>query len=104
MRPENQAPTAYYLRPSPRLLRLPQVMAITGLSKPTIYRMVEAGEFPRQKKLSLRTVGWLEQEVLDWINGRPYSKAANSTPYLAQTATQRPHGEPRTNESRPKAA
>lgn len=104
MRSETQGRSPYYLRPSPRLLRLPQVMDLTGLSKPTIYRMIEAGDFPRQRKLSPRTVGWLEQEVLEWINGRPCSEAANSTVYLPQTATQRPHGEARTNEGRPKAA
>lgn len=55
MRTEKDAP--YYLRPTPRLLRLPQVMDITGLSKPTIYRMVETGAFPKQRKLSPRAVG-----------------------------------------------
>lgn len=104
MRSEMQGRTPYYLRPSPRLLRLPKVMELTGLSKPTIYRMIEAGDFPRQWRLSPRTVGWLEQEVLDWITGRPCSMPANSMPCLIQTVNQRSTESPENNKGHPKAA
>ncbi|KAF1704081.1 hypothetical protein CSC68_03540 [Pseudoxanthomonas suwonensis] len=95
MRTEKDAP--YYLRPTPRLLRLPQVMDITGLSNPTIYRMVETGAFPKQRKLSPRAVGWLEHEVQEWALGCPVAQIGSTAVQIqdhrsssARTATERP--------------
>ena len=34
-----------------RILRLPEVLALTGLSKSTIYRLMPVGEFPQSVKL-----------------------------------------------------
>ena len=54
-----------------RILRLTEVLELTGLSKSTLYRRLEAGEFPQQAKLggpSSRAVGWLENEVYAWID------------------------------------
>jgi len=56
---------------SDRLLRLPEVLRLTGLSRSTLYRKIKAGEFPRPVKLGKRAVGWRESEVIAWINGRP---------------------------------
>ena len=53
-----------------RFLRRPQVEAITGLSRSTIYAKMENGTFPRAIKLSARSVAWVESEVADWINDR----------------------------------
>ena len=50
--------------------RLPEVMKLTGLSKSTIYAMILAGEFPMQISLGGRAVGWLREEIWDWINKR----------------------------------
>ena len=35
-----------------RVLRLPQVMAATGMSKVSVYRRVADGSFPKQIKLA----------------------------------------------------
>ncbi|WP_447729159.1 helix-turn-helix transcriptional regulator [Pseudoxanthomonas suwonensis] len=97
--------------PHPRLLRLPQVMDITGLSKPTIYRMVETGAFPKQRKLSPRAVGWLEHEVQEWALGCPVAQIGSTAVQIqdhrsssARTATERPRETPNNNEGHPKAA
>ena len=50
-----------------RLLRFPQVRAITGLSRTTVWRMENAGAFPKHKSISSRMTVWLESEVLAWI-------------------------------------
>ena len=47
--------------------RLPEVMAHTGLSRSTIYHKVGAGEFPPPISLGLRAVGWIADEVIEWI-------------------------------------
>ena len=50
-----------------RILRLPEVMARTGLSRTTIYRWRLAGRFPQAVRLGTRTVGWIESELEAWI-------------------------------------
>ena len=53
-----------------RLMRLPGVVQMTGVSRSTIYRWMENGEFPRQVSLGGNTVAWLESDVEDWIHRR----------------------------------
>ncbi|MCY3808963.1 MAG: AlpA family transcriptional regulator [Gemmatimonadetes bacterium] len=53
-----------------RFLRLPEVLARTGLSRSTIYVRLEQGRFPRPVSLGARAVGWIEAEVDDWIRER----------------------------------
>ena len=52
----------------PKLIRLDQVLEITTLSAPTIYRQIAKGQFPKQIKLSERSTRWCESEVLNYIN------------------------------------
>ncbi len=47
------------------------VLSVTGLSAPTIWRLEAAGKFPRRRQLTPSRVGWLESEVLEWVNSRP---------------------------------
>ena len=49
------------------ILRLPTVIARTGLSRSTIYLRIAEGTFPRQINLGARAVGWVEQEISDWL-------------------------------------
>jgi prophage regulatory protein len=53
-----------------RIVRRPQVEAITGLKRSSLYARMEAGSFPRPIKLSERSVGWLEHEVQTWLSAR----------------------------------
>jgi len=53
-----------------RILRLPDVMARTGLSRSTIYSMIAEGGFPDPIRLTSRCVGWLESELADWLAER----------------------------------
>ena len=55
--------------------RLQQVTAHVGLSKATLYKMIEAGNFPAPKKLGARSVGWLESDIQAWIDSRISTKA-----------------------------
>ena len=50
-----------------KLLRLPQVKTITGLSKSTIYSRISDHSFPKQIPLGSRTVVWLESDIQKWI-------------------------------------
>lgn len=50
--------------------RLPEVMARTGLSRSTIYHKMTLDEFPQSINLGIRSVGWVAEEILEWINDR----------------------------------
>ena len=53
-----------------RFLRLPEVMARTGLSRSTIYVRLEQGRFPRPVSLGGRAVGWIDSEIDEWMSDR----------------------------------
>ena len=52
------------------ILRLPAVIARTGLSRSTIYARIAQGTFPPPYNLGPRAVGWLKSEVVAWIGER----------------------------------
>lgn len=52
---------------APRILRLKEVITMTGLSRSTIYELMNAKNFPKAVKLGRHSVGWLESEVLEWV-------------------------------------
>ena len=56
--------------PPIRILRLPEVMARTGLSRSTIYARLAQGRFPRPVSLGGRAVGWIEAEIDAWLRER----------------------------------
>ena len=55
------------------ILRLPEVSQATGLSRSTIYRLVQAGNFPPPLKLTTRTIGWYSTDIETWIAARAAS-------------------------------
>jgi len=55
-----------------KLLKIGEVKIRTALSKSTIYKMINAGTFPRQRQQNLHSVAWLETEVDQWISDRIY--------------------------------
>ena len=52
------------------ILRLKEVIQITGLSRSTIYKLISSGKFPKPLKLSVRSSGWLMSDIDDWIQSR----------------------------------
>ena len=57
-----------------RIMRVPEVVQVTGLSKTTIWRRVKNGDFPapvRLGSLATRSVCWRESEVKGWLGSRP---------------------------------
>lgn len=53
-----------------RLIRLIDVTQATGLRRSTIYKYIAEGQFPKAVPLLGGRVGWVEQEVQDWIMER----------------------------------
>jgi len=52
------------------ILKLPQVKNKTTLARSTIYLRISEGTFPKQIKIGVRAVGWLESDIEDWIQSR----------------------------------
>lgn len=56
---------------SVKLLKLIDVLSHTNLSKPTIYRLMNTGHFPRPIQLSPNRVAWRSADIEEWIESRP---------------------------------
>lgn len=54
-----------------RLLRLPEVLAVTGLSRARLYELKARGQFPRAVRIADRAVAWREGDIAAWIESRP---------------------------------
>lgn len=52
------------------LIRLPEVLRRTALSKTHIYDLMKAGNFPASISLGCKSVAWVESMVQDWIQAK----------------------------------
>lgn len=53
-----------------RLMRLQDIINITGMSKAVIYAWMKEGKFPKQIQIGARSVAWIEEEIYAWIQER----------------------------------
>jgi len=57
-----------------QLLRRPEVERLTGLPCSTLYRLMAAGQFPKQIRIAAgsgaRAVAWRASAVQEWIETR----------------------------------
>ena len=66
----NDADGAAPAREIKRLIRLREVQHRVGVGRSTIYRWMADGIFPQPVQLGKRSVGWIEQEIDDWLRSR----------------------------------
>lgn len=71
--------------PNRTICRLPEVIARTGLSRSTIYDLIRKGKFPSQISLGPCAVGWVEDELVDWIEARIDESRADEYPATDQS-------------------
>ena len=50
-----------------RIIRLPEVMRLTGCSRSHVYQDLN---FPKPVKIGPRASGWMLREVVEWLNRR----------------------------------
>lgn len=53
-----------------RVIRKPELLSRVPLSDPTIWRLEKAGKFPKRLQLGAASVGWLEEEIEEWLAER----------------------------------
>ncbi|RIH70471.1 hypothetical protein BJG01_09870 [Vibrio splendidus] len=61
----------------PKLIAIKELTETIDVSRATIYRMMDTGEFPLSIKLSSNRVAWYEHEIMEWINTRPRTQGLN---------------------------
>jgi len=66
-----------------RVIRLPDVVNQTGLSRSTIYDYIKMGMFPKQIKLGIRAVGWYEDDIEKWLQIRAGCREGNASTTLS---------------------
>ena len=49
-------------------LKLPDVCKRTGLSRSTVYKLIKAGTFPKQLKLTEHSSAWIASEIQEWAD------------------------------------
>ena len=50
-----------------KFLRRKEIEKLTGLGRSSIYHKMSQGIFPKNFKLGLRAVAWLESDIEDWM-------------------------------------
>jgi len=70
----------------PKILRLPEVLARVGVKKTKLHDMIKKGLFPPSRNLmDSRSVGWLEQEVDNYIlNAHRVHPSASANAQVAE--------------------
>lgn len=53
-----------------RIMRLEEVMSVTGFKRSSVYKYMAIGTFPKPVSLSDKAVGWVSTEIDDWIKAR----------------------------------
>ena len=69
-----------------RLLRRRQVEEITGLSRSSIYRLMQTGEFPRSIRVGPAAVRWKASDIAVWLESRPVARSEFGSPDAAQAS------------------
>ena len=54
-----------------RLLRRRQVEEMAGLSRSSVYRLMQEGVFPRPVRVGSNAVRWRLSDIIRWIESRP---------------------------------
>src|ERR1044071_5879399 len=60
------------------ILRWPVVRGIVGMSRSTVWRMIQRGEFPGAIPLSPGAVGWARSEIDAWVKARKAARRPGS--------------------------
>ncbi len=58
-----------------RLLRRREVEKITAMSRSSIYRLMQEGEFPRPVRVGSAAVRWREGDITVWLESRPVARS-----------------------------
>ncbi len=72
-----------------RVLRIDEVIRITGLSRSTLWRLERSGRFPARQRLGDRATGFSEHQVSEWIE-RKFGESNTRTTSVEASSQQVP--------------
>jgi|CXWL01.1.fsa_nt_gi prophage regulatory protein len=61
-----------------RIIRISEVIKITGIGRTSVYKYMNEGCFPRALKLTRTSVGWRYNEVMDWLDKKQLALATST--------------------------
>jgi len=70
-----------------RYLSWPEVRAITGLGRTTIWRLQKAGDFPKAVQISPRRIAWRASDLAAWLQPEPEPETARTAPAAPRAAS-----------------
>jgi len=53
-----------------KILRIKDVISMTRIARSTLYKMIAANQFPKAISLGGRSVGWIEEEIDQWLQNK----------------------------------
>lgn len=71
--PQTPVPAVPPLPVSPaqeRLMRLPEVLYVTGISRSTLYELTSRNAFPVRVAIGPKNVAWVASEIHHWVAER----------------------------------
>lgn len=64
------------LLPSPRIVNDAEASRLTSLSRTQLWRYEQEGHFPRRVVLGPRRHGYVEAEVIQWVQDRIHARVS----------------------------
>lgn len=61
-----------------RVIRKPEITERSALSSVTIWRLEEAGQFPKRIRLGGNSVGWFADEFDEWLEQKSRERFAEA--------------------------
>ena len=58
-----------------KLIRPNELAEMLSVSLPTLWRMEKRGNLPPKRQISKRAVGWLDTDIKEWLESRPFTNA-----------------------------
>ena len=58
-------------QPERQILRVADLVALLNVSRTTIWRQRQEGEFPQPIRLSANAIGWPAHVIYEWLAERP---------------------------------
>ena len=52
------------------ILRMKEVCSELGVSRASVYRLLQSGSFPKPLKLGKRAIGWERDHIQQWVKSR----------------------------------
>ena len=62
---------------TPRLMSMRDVVALTTYARPSIYRLIAQGRFPRPLKLGETKIAFRADDIESWLASRPMALGAS---------------------------